>query len=398
LAKKLQKLPDLTNATAVAKIVYLALNATNPEVKEAFQLMIKGGTPSPSDFRYTVPKYNTELQVLYWLACQNEFKRDDTLALSIAMVNGFWVTVGDERVRQAVYNDTTQLLRYFRETNEIQKASGYPELEEYPLEAKVCLVWTGNITPNFSAFPVLWGHGEANTRVLGYLYNHTRLDSFGYEWNTVSVKTLISMREEAIARDWSKGDYSATVERLERFFYLDPNSHWKSGHSAEWGPLVYIGLGGKVVRDYIIGNMNAMYEYYSTHGVGIGTCNDESAWTDAWAKSMGIATTIVWVGDFDGQVHHFLPIWFDPGSRTWKATHEQFVVNVQPAGSLPLHFMFFQPPVNLVRYFNAREQWLIGNSPNMFYWYSPLITLEDIEEMLDSGTSTSQMKQWLLYS
>jgi len=41
LAKELRNLPELTNATAVAKITYLALNASNPEVKEAFELLIK---------------------------------------------------------------------------------------------------------------------------------------------------------------------------------------------------------------------------------------------------------------------------------------------------------------------------------------------------------------------
>jgi len=102
LAWELQGLPDVTNATAVAKITYLAMNATNPEVKEAFELMMKGGTPSPGDFSYTVPDYNTELQVLYWLACRNELKQDDTLALSIAMVHGLWVTMGDQQVREAV--------------------------------------------------------------------------------------------------------------------------------------------------------------------------------------------------------------------------------------------------------------------------------------------------------
>jgi len=107
LAKELRKLPDLTNATAVAKITYLALNATNPEVKEAFELMIKGGTPDPRDFTYAVPRYNTELQVLYWLAFQNEFKKDDTLALAIAMVNGLWVTMGNEEVREAVKRDSS---------------------------------------------------------------------------------------------------------------------------------------------------------------------------------------------------------------------------------------------------------------------------------------------------
>jgi len=147
LAKDLQKLPDLTNPTAVAKITFLALNATNPEVKEAFELMIKGGTPDLGDFKYRVPEYNTQLQVLYWLASQNEFKRDDTLVLALATANGFWVTIGDEEVRQAVKRDTGNLLPYFRETNELQKRRGHPLLEDYPLEAKICLTWTANAAP-----------------------------------------------------------------------------------------------------------------------------------------------------------------------------------------------------------------------------------------------------------
>lgn len=125
LARELRKLPDLANATAVAKITYLALNATNPEVKEAFHLMIKGGTPDWTDFAYNVPSYNTELQILYWLASQNDLKRDDTLALAIGMVNGLWVTMGDDQVRESVRNDASQLLQYFRETNELQKQRGY---------------------------------------------------------------------------------------------------------------------------------------------------------------------------------------------------------------------------------------------------------------------------------
>ena len=103
LARELRELPDSSNATAVAQIVYLALNATissrpsGPEVNEALELIIRGGTPSRSDFSYAVPSYNTELQVLYWLASSTQFKRDDTLALASAMSNGFWVTVGDDK-------------------------------------------------------------------------------------------------------------------------------------------------------------------------------------------------------------------------------------------------------------------------------------------------------------
>lgn len=147
LARELRKIPDLTNVTAVAKITYLALNAINPEVKEAFELIIKGGTPSQSDFSYPVPPYNTELEVLYWLALQNEFKRDDTLALAIAMVNGLWVTMGDNPVRESVKKDTSGLLAFLRETNELQEQRGYYRLEAHTLEAKILLAWTGNQAP-----------------------------------------------------------------------------------------------------------------------------------------------------------------------------------------------------------------------------------------------------------
>jgi hypothetical protein len=131
LARELRELPDSSNATAVAQIVYLALNATissrpsGPEVKEALELIIRGGTPSRSDFSYAVPSYNTELQVLYWLASSTQFKRDDTLALAIAMSNGFWVTVGDDQVRNAVKNDTSSLLAFLRETDAHQESMGY---------------------------------------------------------------------------------------------------------------------------------------------------------------------------------------------------------------------------------------------------------------------------------
>ncbi|MGP8071239.1 MAG: hypothetical protein ACLP5V_15295, partial [Candidatus Bathyarchaeia archaeon] len=117
LATELRKLPDLTNATAVAQVTYLALNSTNPEVKEAFQLIIKGGTGNPSDFSYVIPQYNTELQILYWLAAQRQLKRDDTLALAIAMSNGIWVTIGDDSVQTAVMKSVVDLLDYFRETD-----------------------------------------------------------------------------------------------------------------------------------------------------------------------------------------------------------------------------------------------------------------------------------------
>ncbi len=149
LAEELQKLPDYSNATAVAEITYLALNATNPEVKEAFKLMLQGGTPDPSNFQYPVPQYNTELEALYWLATQNQFKKDDTTALAIAIVNGLYITIGDDQTINQVRVDDTTMLIAAREISEWQEQMGMRyNLENYPLIAKLCWAWRGGMSPN----------------------------------------------------------------------------------------------------------------------------------------------------------------------------------------------------------------------------------------------------------
>jgi hypothetical protein len=412
LATELRKLPDLTNSTAVAKITYLALNATNPEVKEAFQLMMKGGTPDPTDFKYAVPNYNTELQVLYWLAEQNEFKKDDTLALAIAMVNGFWVTIGNNDVREALYRDVNDFLAFFRETNQMQLERGYYELENYPLEAKLCLVWSGSITPNFSALPLVWGSGYVDGRVYGYFANGTQVTLEGYRWNTVTIATLRTMRDMMTNNGWIHKDTLDTIPFLEEYFYFSERhlpGHWEKEPA-------YILVNGRMVHDYTIGNVNWQLEFYLKTGKFQGQCTDESQWIDAWAKSWGIAATTIWRGWLDPEkptppelfyVQHFHPVFYDPMSRSWKASDIQLDVSVTPeVASEPLFFMIFKPPVDLHKYFDSTARtsyfpgvdWLYGNNPNMFYWYPSKVSLTDIKSMFSRGVHSSQMKQWLLYS
>jgi len=223
LARELRKIPDLTNATAVAKITHLALNATNPEVREAFELMMKGGTPDPRDFTYPVPNYNTELQVLYWLALQNEFKKDDTLALAIAMVNGLWLTMGDGQVREAVKKDTGDLLAFLRETDQMQKDRGVFELEMYPLEAKIALAWTGGLSMHWIG-PLT----QPKTPVRLVYYQNQRLPFIVYEMDTVSVSTLRQMRERAGRNGWWGGNVNANVASVEEHFYFkEYGLHWQ---------------------------------------------------------------------------------------------------------------------------------------------------------------------------
>jgi hypothetical protein len=395
LARELHKLPDLRNATAVAKITYLALNATNPEVKEAFQLMMKGGTPTTSDFKYTVPNYNTELEVLYWLATSTQFKRDDTLALATAMSNGFWVTVGDEQVTQTVKVDASNILTFLRETNEMQYQRGYRQLEQYPLEAKLLLTWLGP-TNNLCSW--------AAHRLQDYAAKRVNLHD--YQWNVVSVSTLKAMRAEMNRTHWISADSNAVVANLERYFWFTGDRitlpHWDYvcyGHGCSSPTTETVMIDGEKVLPVGFRNMNWLFQYYLQTGRGIGGCIDEAPFIRTWLLSWGISANNV---DIENkEVGHTYAIYFDPAANSSKAYPGQLIsgAGTKASFSLATDFYVFKPPVQQHGYFNVAGY---GPSGAPYFRVSDHIikgtTLATIMEVLSSGVSSSEMKQWLLYS
>ena len=391
LAGELRKLPDLTNATAVAKITYLALNSTNPEVREAFELIMKGGTPDPRDFTYTVPKYNTELQVLYWLALQNEFKKDDTLALAIAMVNGLWVTMGVNQVGEAVKIDTSDLLAFFRETNELQKQAGYYQLENHPLEAKLALAWTGN--------ECAAGFGENRPHRL-FDYTDKSLTLNAYRWNVVEVETLRQMRKLMVGNGWIANSVDRTVANLEYYFYfnsgLTSSTHWNYTNPVRPGAKEeYIVIDGERVLNHGHQNVDFVFRYYLEHNMGIGSCSDEEAFIDSWCKSWGIATTGLWLNPkTEGEFAHTYVSYYEPQSMSWKAYQEQ--LNVVQGDSF---VYIYKMPVSQKRFLWTG---VLKENPNR--WDGGMVhiiknlSISEFKSMFASGVPTSEMKQWLLYS
>jgi hypothetical protein len=391
LGEELRRLPHLTNATAVATITYLALSATNPEVKEAFQLMMNGGTPSQSDYSYSVPTYNTELEILYWLACQNELKKDDTLALAIAMVNGIWITIGDAQVPQAVYNDTTQSLRYFRETNELQEQLGYYPLEDYPLEAKLALAWTGNESPA--------GFGENRPYRL-FDYESKRLPLSGYLWDVVDVNTLRQMRQLMVSNGWISSNVDATVANLEYYFYFNlgttVSTHWNYTNPARLGSKEgYITINGEKVLDHGFQNVHFELSYYLTHNMGIGSCLDEEAFIDAWSKSWGIATTGIWLNPKgEGVDAHNFVTYYESQSMTWRVYSGQL-----EAMQVDCFIYVYKMPV-----IQSNFLWTGALKENPNRWDGGMVhviknlSISQFDAAFSNGVPTAEMKQWLLYS
>jgi hypothetical protein len=396
LARELRKLPDLTNATAVSSIVFLALNATNPEVKEAFELMIKGGTPDPRDFTYTVPQYNTELQVLYWLACQNEFKKDDILALAIAMGNGVWITMGDNQVSDVVRNDTGDLLRFFRDVDEFQRRMGWVGLEDYSLEAKLLLVWTGDDALKVGHGP----HTEVGAEAPHSIFEYTthRVDRKTYRWNNVDPSTLRKMQDVMMERQWVAPTVRETYERVEEFFL--PSPHWYYTASPERrGKLVTVD--GEQITPYVIHNARFLFDYFIQTGMGFGVCDDQATLVSAFLKSVGISTSFVyklWKGTPFGDAGHTFNVYYDSISATWTANDWQLST---PGGSrmnITIDFYMFVPPVKQGGYLQYVKERFYGMMMGAAYYTMNNIPNMTIYSMFRQGINSASMKQWLLYS
>jgi len=397
LAKELRKLPDLTNATAVAKITYLALNSSSPEVKEALELMMKGGTPDRRDYKYSVPDRNTELQILYWIASRRELKRDDTLALSIAMVNGIWVTIGEDAVREAVARDAAELLDFFRETNELQETKGYFPLERYPLEAKLCLSWTGGDPARGGRIRYqLMSGGPRSSKALNIHhfmeFEHRPASLNDYKWNAVSIATLRLMQATVAERNWIDKSTDATVRNIEEYFYFQKDRHWIFTQPND----AMISFGDEQTVNHNMNNPNLVFEHYLKTGKGLGVCGDEASLAECLCKSWGISTIRLTrtYGTEDGRNHDHI-VYYEPVTKTWKCYEKHLAIGRSGTWNVYL----FRPQAVQRNYFvyrpDSQQTWM--KMPNLYYTisYSPG---EQTADSFLKGILTAQMKQWLLYS
>jgi hypothetical protein len=399
LAQELQALPDATNATAVAKITYLALNATNPEVKEAFELMIKGGTSDPWDFTYTVPNYNTELEVLYWLALQSDFKRDDTLALAIVMVNGLWVTMGDDQARQAVRMETADLLGFFRNTSDFQRRMGWRPLEEYPLDAKILLAWTGDDALKVGHGPHTEVGAEAPHSI--FEYGSRRVDLKTYKWNNVDAPTLTRMQEVMLQRQWVASSAQSTYEKVEEYFLpIASNPNWYYTATPDRRDILAT-VDGEQVTPYVIHNARFLFEYFLQTGKGFGVCDDQATLVSAFLKSVGIPSNYIyklWAGTSFGGAGHTFNIYYDGKSRLWTANPWQLSTPGGTQMNITIDFYLFRPPVTQARYLHYVKEHFYGMPMGSSYYTKIGVPNLTIYKTFLQGVTSAQMKQWLLYS
>ena len=326
LAGELRGLPDLNNATAVAEITYLALNATNLEIKEAFELMINFGTPQAEDFGYPVPKWNAELWGLYQLAEDNGFQRDDTIALSIAIVDGVFRVIGDEQVQSQVRLDDSNMLGLSREIAKWQEQRKMVPLSKLPLDAALHWAWRGTTTMDAGGY---WAFGGGPYPLQTFMTKKMPLAA--YLWDTVDPNTLKEMRVDAEKLGWTKSaNIDSIVAELEEYYYGyawgKGRGHWEYHYVTSNGDSDTIkGVDGVDVEFGEVQNTDwQYYQRFKKRLPGVGCCVAETALVDAWLKSLGIAcNSIVRYPRQGGYIGHNHAIYYNPSLGVWKAYNKQ---------------------------------------------------------------------------
>jgi len=291
LATQLRALPEITDGITVTDtealedIATLALAGTDPEVREAFDLIVNGGIGT--DLVDYGPAWNTQLQILFRLAQEDEFRPNDTLAQAIAMSNGIWVAMGDDVVDQAVYRDVGGLLSFHRNRN--------PQVENYPLEALLALAWRGNYSTSPGREP---NH-------LSNLYVHSGFGSFVYTWNTPD--NLEPYRDWMTERGFILGSTAETVSHLERWVYWsDFGVHWTYASGDEM-----ILVDGFPHVNHDIGNPDFTFNDLLEDNMAVGDCGDETTIVGAFLSSIGVPSMPVAMQAKNVSLSHY---WVTPFS------------------------------------------------------------------------------------
>jgi len=375
LAVQLRVLPEIadgvttTEMEALEDIVALAVDATDPEVGEALDLMVSGGMGD--DLVGYGPGWNTQLEILFWLAQQNEFRPNDTLALAVAMSNGIWVAMGDDQVDQTVRTDAGDLLSFHRTHN--------PQVEDYPFEALLALAWRGN----YSVSP----GREPNH--LSNLYVHSGFGPLVYNWNTPD--DLEPYRDWRTRRWFVLGSTAEVVSFLERWLYWhDFGVHWAYASGDD-----IILVDGYPHVNHDIGNPDFTLTDLLEDDVAVGDCGDETTIVSALLSSIGIPSMPVAMQAKNVSLSHYWAMYYEPETGTWKSFPRHLDCFIDRP--FVFHFYVYRPPARHSGFLDY--DWYGAGEER--YWDGGMVYRQEllpgqVKQMLSDGIPTLQIKDWML--
>ena len=254
---------------------FIESSKTDYELRKGLYLIDEYGIPDQSMFKYDIPDYNTQLQVLLYLLedrnVPEEYKR---IALATAIDYGAVITIGDEKVKQQVRKYVPETIDFIIETDEIIKDNGADwQAKNYPLEADIGLVWGAGGT----MLPIPYETKEVcsweNT------FRNRQMSMGDFKWSFVSANTLKEMRDFMINKGYAD-------ENIEKYIYGGyKGNFFHPNREKSYEPLI---IDGKKVLIKHNTNPNWQWEHYKKEGSFLGICVDRALVEKTLGKSINI--------------------------------------------------------------------------------------------------------------
>ncbi len=442
ITKELQKLPefkrkDINTAEALEDILALVKQSEpyekfedrfNPEkitpareVYEAFELMVKGGRIQNSRLPYPAPNFNSQLYILWKLAEKNEFKNYDTLALSVAIDEGFPYAIGDHEVKRRVIEDANKWFNFLRETSSWQKLAKFKyNLEKYPLEAKILLAMRNVHYADFkTAYP-----NAPEVKLFPEGFDHPKfdpasrpLDISSYEWHWIDefdnllklrkkLIDILNIRPEVVLSDGELGKNIDKRIYAGNKYWDHPYPEYSNRSLRESNEIIkklrekMIDVDGKSVVNFWIYNPDFEVRYFLVNNKGIGVCVDYEVFAKACAKSLGIAEFRMddkFITKEGGVSGHTYPAYYDSIKEKWIVAdklHSRMMIGLEKlqnsAQTYNLRKEIMRPPIDIQKIISDPKD------PRLYFWKKTDIEMNKNE--LTEGFSTNEIKKALLYS
>jgi hypothetical protein len=335
LVEDLNNLPELKDRVdlkeqSARREVLLLLESEDPEIAKAFLIMQMYGKPS-NFTTYAFPTYNTQLEVLFWLAEARELSEYDRTALAIALDYGAVLGISDEAVRDELRDYVVALYDYFVETDGLVPWA----MENYPLEVDVALVWGANGINHPLFFETKNQYPEGTTySEIGIADYHelTWIDAFreekmtekDFDWLFVDVSTLKEMRAFLLHEQFREGlegfRVASTAESVDTLLTYSLMYHTDKP-TAE---VSYVEVEGELTPGCGLSNPDWQWAHFKEEGCIIGNCRDVTCMNIFFLKSLNVPAVGFKVRSFSSSFGHNIVVFYDYGNaRLWRCTSNQ---------------------------------------------------------------------------
>ncbi len=318
---------DLKERNAKERILFL-LRGDDPEIERAFEVLQKYGRPSNFTY-YEFPAYNTQLEVLLWLAEEREISDYDRIALAIALDYGAVLAISDEEVEKELKDYVVNLYDYFVETDAIVPW----DIMAYPLEADIALVWGANGInyPLFfekkNQYPEGTKYNEIgipNYYALNWIevFRDKKMNEEDFDWLFVDVSTLKEIRAfllHEMSNEGLKGLHVKGVsERVDSMLCGSLEYHTDKP-SAE---VSYIEVEGRITPGCGLSNPDWQWKHFKEKSSIVGNCRDVTCMNIFFLKSLNIPAIGFGVSS-GSSFGHRIVVFYDYEKDLWRITEHQ---------------------------------------------------------------------------